>query len=220
MRCSNSSHASPLRAPPPGLTRWTTPNPELSMSVAKSGAVDPSLDEQLRSFQRRRFVAMPIAGTIAWTLIGVAGALLEPLQAVWALYIGTGSIFYLGLLVARFTGEDLLNRSNPNTFDRLFLSTVFMSLLVFAIAIPFAGIEYTSLPLSVGILAGLMWVPLSWMLRHWVGVFHATTRTALVLAAWYVFPTQRFVVIPAVIVAIYLVTIAVLEARWRKIRVG
>jgi hypothetical protein len=76
-------------------------------------------------------------------------------------------------------------------------------------------IEPTSLPLSVGILAGLMWLPFSWIIQHWVGTFHAFTRTALVLTAWYVFPEQRFVVIPAIIVLIYLITIYVLARRPR-----
>ncbi|MFN0181558.1 MAG: DUF7010 family protein [Gemmatimonadales bacterium] len=65
-------------------------------------------------------------------------------------------------------------------------------------------------------LAGLMWVPFSWILQHWVGLFHDIARTVLVLAAWYLFPEQRFVVIPAVIVAIYLVTIFVLMRRPRQ----
>jgi hypothetical protein len=41
-------------------------------------------------------------------------------------------------------------------------------------------------------------------------------RTAVILVAWYALPSQRFVVIPFLIVAIYLVTIGILEARWRK----
>lgn len=175
-----------------------------------------TLDQQLVRFRQRRFIAMPIAGAFAWSLVGLAGALLDPVKAVWTLFIATGSIFYLGLLVARFTGEDLLGRDEPNRFDRLFLSTVFMSMLTFAIAIPFFQADYTSLPLSVGILSGLMWAPLSWLLGHWVGVFHATSRTLLIVAAWYVFPDLRFVVIPAVIVGIYAITITVLEARWRR----
>jgi hypothetical protein len=40
----------------------------------------------------------------------------------------------------------------------------------------------------------------------------------LVTASWYLFPTLRFVVVPAVIVMIYAVTIGVLEARWRRVR--
>jgi len=91
-----------------------------------------------------------------------------------------------------------------------------MSWLVFAIAIPCFMIEPTSLPLTVGILAGLMWIPFSWMIGHWIGLFHGIARTVLVLAAWYLFPQQRFVVIPAIIVAVYLVTIAVLAGRPRS----
>jgi hypothetical protein len=106
-------------------------------------------------------------------------------------------------------------RRKGNLFDRLFFLCIVMAWLVFAIAIPFATLDPTSVPLSVGILSGLMWIPFSGMLQHWVGLFHGFTRTVLVLAAWYLFPAHRFVVIPAVIVAIYLVTIYVLAKRLR-----
>jgi ethanolamine transporter EutH len=95
------------------------------------------------------------------------------------------------------------------------MRTVVMAWLVFAIVIPFFRIEPTSLPLTVGILAGLMWLPFGWIINHWVGTFHAVTRTVLCLVAWYAFPDRRFVVIPAVIVATYLVTIVALVRRPR-----
>ena len=175
-----------------------------------------TLDDQRTEFAQNRFLAMPIAGTIAWSAIGVCGAFLPVGLAAWALFIGTGSIFGLGLLVARWLGEDLLGKTRPrNAFDELFFHTIVMAWLVFAIAVPFFMIEPTSLPLTVGILAGLMWVPFSWMIQHWVGLFHGITRTVLVVAAWYLFPGYRFVVIPAVIVAVYLVTIYVLLTRPR-----
>lgn len=178
-----------------------------------------SLDEHRAWFARSPFLAMPIAGSIAWTAIGIAGWLLPANVAAWALFIGTGTIFSLGLLVARFTGEDLLGRRRPgNPFDALFMRTVGMAWLVFAIAIPFFRLEPTSLPLTVGILAGLMWLPFGWMIQHWVGTFHAVTRTILCLAAWYAFPEQRFVAIPIVIVVVYLVTIAGLLSRRSDIR--
>lgn len=189
------------------------------MSVAaESFSPTRSLDEQRTEFMRRPFLAMPIAGTLAWTVIGIIGAFMSLQAVVWALYIGTGSIFYLGMLVARFTGEDLLGRTREkNVFDSLFMHTVVMAWLVFAIAIPFMQVEPTSLPLTVGILAGLMWIPFGWVIQHWSGIFHGVARTVLVLAAWYLFPEHRFVVIPAVIVALYLVTIAALVLRWRNI---
>ena len=175
-----------------------------------------SLEEQRLEFSRSRFLAMPIAGAIAWTIIGIAGAFVSTGLAAWILFICTGSIFGLGLLIAPLLGEDLIGKSrNNNEFDRLFFQTVLMAWLVFAIAIPFFMIEPTSLPLSVGILAGLMWLPFSWMIQHWVGQFHAFARTGLVTIAWFLFPDQRFVLIPAVIVVIYLITIYVLVTRPR-----
>lgn len=179
-----------------------------------SASARDSLDAQHAAFLDSRFLAMPVAGAIAWTLIGIAGAFLPLQLAVWALFLGTGMIFYLGLAVARLTGEDLLGRRRKgNYFDQLFLLTVASALLVYAVAIPFFLVEPTSLPLSVGVLTGLMWVPFSGLIRHWIGLFHGVARTALVVAAWYLFPSARFVAVPVVIVAVYLVTILVLARR-------
>ena len=84
------------------------------------------------------------------------GVFLSPILAVWSLFIGTGCIAYLGMTLSRFTGEDFLDKKKPmNVFDSLFLHCVAMALLVYAIAIPFFRVDYTSLPLTVGILAGL-----------------------------------------------------------------
>ncbi len=162
---------------------------------------------------------MPLAGAIAWTVAGVAGALLPPALKVWVLFGAVGSIAYLGMFLSRLTGENFLDKRRPrNVFDGLFLRTVVEALLVFAIAIPYFRADYTSLPLSVGVLSGLMWLPFSWIIQHWIGTFHTLARTALVTASWYLLPSLRYVVVPAVIVATYAVTMVVLEARWRRIQ--
>ena len=179
-----------------------------------------SLDEQQQAFLHRPFLAMPIAGAVIWALIGLVGAFSLLYVAVWAVFIGTGMIFYLGLLFARMTGEDLLGRQKDSPFfDRLFMHTVVMAVMVYAIAIPFFLIEPTSLPMTVGILTGLMWIPLSPMIQHWVGLFHGVSRTLLVVLAWYLFPDHRFVSIPFIIVAIYLVSIAALKTRVKKLSI-
>jgi ethanolamine transporter EutH len=177
-----------------------------------------TLDEQRREFAQRRGLAMPLAGAVAWTIVGAAGVFLRPILEVWVLFGAVGSILYLGIIFSRFTGENLSDRQRPkNVFDGLFLRTVGEAVLVFAIAIPFFRVDYTSLPLSVGILSGLMWLPFSWIIEHWIGTFHTLARTVLVTASWYLFPNFRFIAVPAVIVAIYAVTIVVLEGRWRGI---
>jgi hypothetical protein len=85
-----------------------------------------------------------------------------------------------------------------------------------ALAIPFAQVDITSLPLSIGVLSGLMWVPFSGLIQHWVGLFHGITRTFSIFGVWYAFPDHRFAAIPAVIVVVYLASIFILAVRARK----
>jgi hypothetical protein len=161
-----------------------------------------------------RGLAMPIAGMINWTIAGILGAMLPVGLAAWALFICTGSIFPVAILIARFLHEDITGRGKNALQDLMFLN-VMMASLAWGIAIPFFMVEPTSLPLSVGILAGTMWLPLSWIIDNKVGIFHAVARTGLIVAAWYLFPQHRFVVIPAVVVVMYLITIVVLATRQR-----
>jgi hypothetical protein len=157
---------------------------------------------------------MPLAGTLAWVAIGIAGLFAPVKLAAWVLFIATGSIFGLGVFILRFVGEDLLGRDKPpNDFDRLFLISVLMASLVWAIATPFFMIEPTLLPLSVVILSGMTWLPFSWIIQHWIGLFHGVARTLLILIGWYLFPAHRFSVITAIIVALYLISIYALGER-------
>ena len=170
-----------------------------------------TLEEQKNEFKKGKLLATPIAGLLAWSIIGVGGIFLSLTGKVLLVFGATGCIVYLGMLVSKFTGENFLDKNKAkNTFDRLFFFTVAQSLLVYSIAIPFFLIDYTSLPLTVGILTGLMWLPLTWIIEHWVGVFHAVTRTATVLSLWYLLPQHRFVAIPFAIVVIYGITILIL----------
>jgi hypothetical protein len=177
-----------------------------------------TLEEQREEFSRRRFLATPLAGIIAWTIAGVAGAFLPDFYAVWVLFIATGSIVYLSILISKFTGENFIDKNKPkNEFDGLFLYTVIQSVMVYAIAIPFFLLDYESLPMTIGILTGLMWIPFSWIIKHWVGFFHTLVRIALVVSLWYLFPNARFTIIPAAIILVYILTILILEVRRRRL---
>ena len=181
--------------------------------AASAVTAAPTLDELQTEFSRRRYLAMPIAGAIGWTAAGAAGMFLKPGAAALAMFVCVGFILFLGLGVARLLGDELGKSEKTKELDRLFFYSVLMASLAWGIAIPFFQKDPTSLPLTLGILSGMMWVPFSWMIRHWIGLVHGIARTGLVVAAWYVFPEQRFVVVPGVIVTIYLFTIAVLATR-------
>jgi hypothetical protein len=85
--------------------------------------------------------------------------------------LGFRSVFETHHQIIGITDDDHIARSlflaprKNNFFHRLFLHTVFMAFLVYAIAIPFFLTEPTSLPLSVGI-------------QHWVGIFHRCPNCA------------------------------------------
>ena len=176
--------------------------------------MERTLEDQRIEYSKRKFLATPLAGLIAWLITGISGLIFPDRITVWVLFIATGSIVYLGILISKFTGENFLDKSKPkNEFDKLFLFTVGQAVLVYAIAIPFFLIDYTSLPMTVGILTGTMWLPFSWIIKHWVGIFHALIRTIVVLLLWYLFPEHRFISIPFAIVGIYLVTLFILGNR-------
>ncbi|RAJ93957.1 DUF7010 family protein [Aliidiomarina maris] len=178
-----------------------------------------TLEEQREEFAQRRLIALPIAGLIAWAVIGIGSLFLSPFAISMLLFAATGSIVYLGMFISKFTGENFLEKGKPkNTFDTLFFYSFGMSLLVFGIAIPFFQADYTSLPLTVGILTGLMWLPITWIIQHWIGVIHGVARTITVVMVWYIFPDHRFLAVSIVIVLLYVFAIAVLELRWRGLR--
>lgn len=118
------------------------------------------------------------------------------------------------MFISKFTGENFLDKNKPkNTFDNLFLFTVGEAVLVYSIAIPFFLLDYFSLPLTIGILTGIMWMPFSWNIKHWVGIFHSISRTAIILLLWYLLPDYRFTAIPFAIVIVYVGTIIILNGR-------
>jgi len=173
-----------------------------------------TLEEQKEDFKRKKLLASPIAGLIAWLTVALSGIFFPDHITVWVLFIATGSIVYLAMGISKWTGEDYLDKTKPkNTFDNLFFLTVVQALLVYSIAIPFFLVNYTSLPLTVGILTGLMWVPLTWIIDHWIGLFHSIMRTILIVILWYLFPSERFITIPLTIVVIYIISILVLKER-------
>jgi hypothetical protein len=177
-----------------------------------------TLDLQRQEFASSIFLATPLAGLIIWSIIGIVACFFSDFVAVWSIFIGTGSIGYLGIFLSKFTGENFTAKDKPrNDFNTLFLFTAAQAILVYSIAIPFFLVDYSSLPMSVGILTGLMWLPFSWIIQHWVGIFHVLTRTIFILVVWYALPQYRFVAIPIVIVSVYVITMIILRNRKRNV---
>lgn len=148
-----------------------------------------ALETQGTLFKQRRFLAMPLAGMLVWSIIGIMAPFVSELVKVYSVWLGCGSIFYLAIGIAKFTGEDFFGKHRAkNTFDSLCFSGLLMCLLMFPIAMIIASHNHQ----SVGLITGLMCLPFSWIVEHWVGYFHAIARTSGVVIVWLLFPEYRF----------------------------
>ena len=103
-----------------------------------------SLEQQRQEFTSRRL----LAGLLAWLTIGPAGLTLKPAAGRLDFIHRHGQHRVPGQWgLARLTGEDFFRKGQPkNTFDTLFFYSVGMSLLVYAVAIPFFQVDYTCPP--------------------------------------------------------------------------
>ena len=160
-----------------------------------------------------RSLALPVAGAIVWSAIGVAALVLPPTTASLLLLFGTGTIFPLGLAVAQLLGERLID--NPSPLAALMGRCVLMVNLLWAVHLTVFAVAPTYLPLTVGIGLGLHWIVFGWIIGDPVGLIHAMTRTALVAAAWWLIPTHRISAVAAAVVATYGYAIYALATRRR-----
>lgn len=176
-----------------------------------------TLEQQLIEFRSKRFLAMPLSGAIIWALIGMSSFVLSPSQQVLATFIGTGSIVYLAMAIARLTGEHISFQKNTerNWFDSIFLAGVGMSFLVFAISIPLFMENYQALPFALAVQTGLMWLVFGVLAKAPVAYVHTIVRTAACVAAYLTMPQHSFWLQPLIVVLCYGFTIPLLELRYR-----
>jgi hypothetical protein len=174
---------------------------------------NPALAELRADFRQSggRFLSMPIAGAICWSTAAISGVFLPPSRAAIALVVALVAITPLSLVIARYVGERLVGGAND--LGRLMGRSMLMVNLFWAVAVSFWVVEPTSLPLTAGVIMGLQWIVLGWIIQHWIGFFHAIVRTFLIVAVWWLFPESRFAAVPAAVVAVYLVSIVVLAKR-------
>jgi hypothetical protein len=73
---------------------------------------NPTLTELRFDFDRKRHIALPIAGAICWAVAGAFGTVLPFASAAIAMFICVGMIFPLSLLVGRVLHENVMSRDN------------------------------------------------------------------------------------------------------------
>lgn len=182
--------------------------PNLDSNFPYQNTMDFSQQLQL---QKRDFlikanggIALPAAGTIYWLALGVAGLYLKP--QTWFLVgaFSSGLIFPLGILLSKPLKSNIFVSTPLSDL----IAPALISMLMFwplAIAGSSANISFFPLALAVGM--GMHWPVIGWMYGKRVFLYHGIARAVGCTMLWYIFPDQRFVIIPAFVSVVYLASI-------------
>ena len=158
-----------------------------------------------------RSIALPLAGALVWTIIGITALFLPERTSTMVLLFGTGTIFPVALVLARPLRERLLH--NPSPLAGLMGRCVFMVNLLWAVHLTVYAQVPELLPLTLGIGLGLHWVVFGWLIGHPLGVVHASMRTVLVATMWWIMPEARISAVAAAVVVAYVYSIVALMSR-------
>lgn len=166
--------------------------------------------DQLEAEKRSFFIkanggqSLPAAGCIYWFALGIAGFYLKPQTWFIVSAFTSGLIFPLGLLLSRPLKADIKVSSPLNGL----IAPALISMMTFwplAIAGTSSDVSFITLALAVGM--GIHWPVIGWMYGRKVYLLHGIIRTIGATMLWYVFPEQRFVLIPIFVSLAYLITI-------------
>lgn len=171
-----------------------------------------SLAELQADFRASSTTAMPMAGIICWSAIGVAALFLaKSTIATMALYIMV-ALLPLAFLIEKARGRNLF-AGGDNPLARLFL----LGTLVIGLTVPLLVIGQAAVPgplmvLGMAILAGLIWIIYGWAADDRSGVVHAVVRSLGCYAA-YAFVPEPWTAsaICGVVVVAYAYTLSVMR---------
>lgn len=170
-----------------------------------------SLQELRAHFRATSTSSMPIAGMIAWGLLGIVALGLTPqITGTLALYI-MALIMPLAIVIDRLRGRNFFASGTANPLQKLFLT----SIVGIAVTVPLVVIggqgagNPTLVVLGMAILAGVIWIPYGWAADDPVGLRHAVARSIGCYLAYAFAPeAYRATAICAVVVFAYLYSLA------------
>lgn len=160
-------------------------------------------------------IALPAAGLLYWLMLAVAGYGLQPSQWMLLAFAASGLIFPLGLLLRKPLRADILAKSPLASAIGPALLSMMLS---WPIIIVTSAVNPSLAPLTLAVGMGLHWPVIGWLFGSRVCMIHAISRVLLVTALWYLFPNDRFTLIPLMVAFLYGLTIAALRREVNKAR--
>ncbi|GAB3501824.1 hypothetical protein GCM10027341_29110 [Spirosoma knui] len=153
-------------------------------------------------------ISLPVAGAIYWTLLGIAGYYLKPGAWVLLAFCTSGLLFPLGLALQKPFKSNLLLKTPLTSLIPFALIAMMLS---WAITIPAASIDKSLVPLCLAVGMSIHWPIIGWLYDSRACQLHVAARTILTVGCWYLFPDERFIVLPLLVALVYGVTVLALK---------
>jgi uncharacterized membrane protein YqjE len=149
--------------------------------------------EEMRAdfvIRRKGSLALPMTGVIVYSAAALLSLVVPPAYHNLTLALCFWSIMPIGLVMARWRGEETGSPAENPLFKLSAYARV-MALATWSIHIPVWIYAPDLFPVSVGIGFALHWVVFSWTIGHPLGFLHLAMRIVFVLAAWHLCPADR-----------------------------
>ncbi len=165
------------------------------------------LHERLTSYVRLKGgYPIPLAGTVYWAALGIAGFYLELAPWSFVAFLGTGAIFPLALAFAALFKNGFMKEKTAVT--DVLVPTFISMLLFWPMIIAAVRVAPEMVPLILAIGLSLHWPVIGWSYgRTALFTAHAVLRAGIVLAIWIMMPDARLTILPLSVAAVYLATV-------------
>jgi hypothetical protein len=168
------------------------------------------LRERLAAFVRLKGgYPIPLAGAAYWLGLAALGYFMTgKAWVIWA-FIGSGAIFPLALLFARIARVNFMQ--DKTAVGSVFFPAFVSMFLFWPMAIAAFWTEVDLAPLILAIGMSIHWPVIGWSYgRTAIYTGHALARAIAVFAVWIAWPQDRYTMIPLVVAAAYLITVAII----------
>ncbi|GIP37830.1 hypothetical protein J31TS4_11100 [Paenibacillus sp. J31TS4] len=155
-----------------------------------------------------------LAGALFWLVMAVLSFFLEGKPLALCYVLGMGSIFPLGLLFSKALGVDFLSVRNPLST----LGGIIGGIQAFFLPVWIVTYieQYELIPMMVGILGGSHFLPYAWIYRSRSYLFLTIATTLCSFVFGYVLAERAFLLVPATVCIVYLLTVAGLLYETRR----
>lgn len=172
-----------------------------------------TLSQLRQSFERRanRSMSMPLAGTVFWSVVLVLSFILPFKTALLVMLFGSGCIFPVALLFAKWRNEDMFMKGHM--LGKLMFTGVLMANSLWVLHIILLFSQPQLVPFSLALALAIHWPLYGWLIQHKLGLQHLLMRAIGLFAAFLWLPLNSITAAALVTVICYLITLVQMQRR-------